>query len=248
MFEHRVYLASWGIFAGPAAWLVSLVDGRGARARAIAAGALVALWGALAVATHGRNAVWESKEAFARDGLEKSPGKARVYVTMGHALREKGRHDEAIRSYEAGLERARAANDARMEMQLLRNLGAAHEHSGRAAEAAAAFRAALERGEHPDLPPAGRRPRPGPAALPGEPRAGARGRGPPRRGLRGLAEGALVADRSRARRPRGGAREGVPLRGLLHGLAGRRHALRAHGRPPPHASAPDPTPGARGCR
>ncbi len=151
MFEHRVYLASWGIFVGPAAWLAALAAERGPRARVVATGALVALWAALAAATHARNAVWETKEAFAREALEKSPGKARVYVTMGHALREKGRHAEAIRSYEAGLVRARAANDTRMEMQLLRNLGAAYEHAGRPAEAAAAFRAALAKGEHPDL-------------------------------------------------------------------------------------------------
>lgn len=151
MFEHRVYLASWGVFVGPAAWLAALPARGGARARAAAMGALVALLGALAAATHARNAVWETRAAFARDALEKSPGKARVYVTMGYSLRQQGRHAEAIRSYEAGLERARAANDTRMEMQLLRNLGAAYDYSGRAAEGAAAFRAALAKGEHPDL-------------------------------------------------------------------------------------------------
>jgi len=150
--EHRVYLASWGVFAAVAVALERAVArlSRNRRASAASFGAVLLLWGTLAVALHRRNAVWESREALWRDALAKSPDKPGVRLSLGFAYRVQGRYDEAVAQYLAGLELARG--DAGMEVTLLRNLGAACAHAGRFDAAIAAYRNGLAKDpDDPDL-------------------------------------------------------------------------------------------------
>lgn len=104
MFEHRVYLASWGIVLAVAA-LARLALGRVSalwmRPAAVAAGLL--LVAALGMATHDRNAVWVTGESLWRDAVAKSPAKPRPHLNLGQALAEQGQTAEALRAYRRGL-------------------------------------------------------------------------------------------------------------------------------------------------
>jgi tetratricopeptide (TPR) repeat protein len=86
--EHRVYLASWGIFFPAAAAGVLAVrrlapDKRGALAGAAVA---VAVCAALSAALYRRAAVWESGVSLWSDAVSKSPGKPRPHMNLGYAL------------------------------------------------------------------------------------------------------------------------------------------------------------------
>jgi tetratricopeptide (TPR) repeat protein len=86
--EHRVYLASWGIFL-PAVAAAVLVQRRLApRKTSVWAGAAVALalCAALAVSLYQRAAVWETGVSLWTDVVSKSPGKARGHMNLGYAL------------------------------------------------------------------------------------------------------------------------------------------------------------------
>ena len=141
--EHRLYLASWGIFVA----IVAAGERAAARLRPrsgwAAALALAALWVALAVATHRRNAVWESSEALWRDAVAKSPAKGRNYLALGYALRVQGRFDDAFAAYVTGLQHARGI--ASLESSLLNGVGALYADTGRSPDAVAVFRLALEK-------------------------------------------------------------------------------------------------------
>jgi hypothetical protein len=105
--EHRLYLASWGPFAA-AAVLAERALARVRWRHAGTAGAAVvgAAWLSLALATFARNAVWETRVALWSDAAAKSPGKARVHLGLGHALRERwdlGNHRAVVDDDPAGL-------------------------------------------------------------------------------------------------------------------------------------------------
>ncbi len=133
LFEHRVYLASWGIFLA-AASLAALAWRRFLHEHptlALASLALVlATW---TVALHARNSVWETREALWSDAVGKSPDKARPRLSLGWAYRNSGRYAEAISQYQAGL--LRTKGDREMELKLVGNLGAALIGQQRFAEA-----------------------------------------------------------------------------------------------------------------
>jgi tetratricopeptide (TPR) repeat protein len=97
IFEHRVYLPSFGAFAAVATALVLLwTKVRTARfSRAVAAVTVVAIM-ALGTATFMRNEVWHSKISLWKDAMNKSPGKVRPYNNLGASLSDAGRPDEAI--------------------------------------------------------------------------------------------------------------------------------------------------------
>ena len=104
MFEHRVYLASWGIALAVVALArlaVERVPAPWVRPGIVGAGALVVV--ALATATHVRNAVWRTNESLWRDAVEKSPRKARPHLNLGQALWERGETAAALQSYLRGL-------------------------------------------------------------------------------------------------------------------------------------------------
>ena len=139
--EHRVYLASLGLFAATALGVERLLARvPGDRARRAAPALAGAAWLALAGATWHRNAVWETRLALWGDAAANSPHKARVHLGLGYALRERGRYGEAIAEYHRGL--ADVGGNADLEVQLLRNLGSALIYSQRLDEADAVLRRA----------------------------------------------------------------------------------------------------------
>jgi len=97
IFEHRIYLPSVGVFM--AAAVACVLQVAKARQPALARGLVVLAAGvvmALAVGTWQRNEVWGNEVALWRDVTEKSPRKARGYVTLGAALGAAGRMEEAV--------------------------------------------------------------------------------------------------------------------------------------------------------
>lgn len=96
--EHRVYLASWGLFLPAAAAAVlaqrRLAPGRrGAVALALGSLAICAL---LATALQRRATVWATSIALWSDVVAKSPDKLRGHMNLAGALVELKRYDEAI--------------------------------------------------------------------------------------------------------------------------------------------------------
>jgi Flp pilus assembly protein TadD len=142
--EHRVYLASWGLILvavlGGERLLARVAPGRRTLAAAILVGTV---WAVLAVALHRRNAVWENDLAFWSDVVEKSPGKARAQFGLGGAWMRRGDLERAAAAFDAGL--SCVGPDAPgMAASLLQNLGVAFIQLGRAPEAVAPLRRALE--------------------------------------------------------------------------------------------------------
>jgi len=142
VFEHRLYLASWGVFVAAAAgfgWLTARFALRPLPVRVFVA----CVWCALAGATWVRNSRWETPEALWRDAMAKSPEKARPYGGLGDTLLAQGRYPEALSVYADGL--ARTSGDPFYEAMFLAGMGRAQAGAGRLEEAAASLRAALAR-------------------------------------------------------------------------------------------------------
>jgi len=141
--EHRVYLASWGIFlAASLGGERLLVRLRPDKRPLVAALVVVAVWVGLAVALHRRNAVWETDLALWSDVVQGAPGKARGYLGLGTAKMRRGDLEGAAEALRAGL--GHVATDGRgLEASLLQNLGVALIELGRAPEAVSALRRAL---------------------------------------------------------------------------------------------------------
>ena len=98
--ERRVYLPSVGFFvavatAGAYAWRAVLP----ARAATATAATAVLLGLVLAAATFHRNRLWIDPVDLWEDTASKSPGKARVHLSLGVAYYERGRVDDAISEY-----------------------------------------------------------------------------------------------------------------------------------------------------
>jgi tetratricopeptide (TPR) repeat protein len=142
--EHRVYLASWGIFAAACAGLLRVLEDVPPRWVPAAAGAAAVLgWVAPAAALHRRNAVWESPRAFWEDVVAKGPGKARGYVNLASVALAEGRPEEAERLLGMALGLAHPLDPVRVAA--LFALGATHLVLGRTDEAVATLRQALDR-------------------------------------------------------------------------------------------------------
>jgi Flp pilus assembly protein TadD len=133
IFEHRPYLASWGIItslvATGALLYHRLRNTQGLRVTMVTRAVVVALMAALAIGLYERNKVWRSRKELWADVVEKSPGKARAHMNLGHALEMQGDFSGAIGEYKVAL---RLADDKSIrKIDLLRNLGAALLRLGR---------------------------------------------------------------------------------------------------------------------
>jgi Flp pilus assembly protein TadD len=142
--EHRVYLASWGLFLaavlGGERLLARVQPGRRAPWAALAVGAT---WTVLAVALHQRNAVWETDLALWNDVVARAPLMARARLGLGTAKIRRGDLEGAATEFAAGL--SRVAPDApALRVSLLHNLGGALIRLGRAPEAVAPLRQVIE--------------------------------------------------------------------------------------------------------
>ncbi len=143
LMEHRVYLASWGIFAAVAVSGERLLSRMPRVHSRLAARAIVlTLWTALGVVLYQRNAVWETQLALWTDAVAKSPLKARPHYGLGYAHQGRAEYDWAIREYSIALELVPGSwKDMRVET--LRNLGVALLYARRADQALVALRQAL---------------------------------------------------------------------------------------------------------
>jgi protein O-mannosyl-transferase len=138
MAEHRVYLASAGLFlvAGSLAGGVAqaLAPARRFTRMAVAAAGLVVLV-ALAGRTVLRNAIWSSPVLLWAEAAERAPAHWLPALVLGESLHAAGRHTEAILS----LEQARALGPN--VPAILANLGLCQLEVGARGEAAATFAA-----------------------------------------------------------------------------------------------------------
>jgi hypothetical protein len=109
IFEHRVYLASAGIFialidsffrTGLHHFIKERFPDTGTFAIVIAA---VALLLTLSVATFQRNKVWQTKLSLWEDAAKKSPMKSRVHNNLGNCYFLLDRYFEAIKEYEKAI-------------------------------------------------------------------------------------------------------------------------------------------------
>jgi len=142
MQEHRAYLAAWGPILALAVAAERILDRLAPPLRRrLAAGAVLALWIALAGALLARNAVWESQVSLWSDVAEKAPGKARGHQNLGHALMLAGRLEESVASYRRVLERLGDGSVERSDA--LRNLAGVFIEAHRPREAAEVLREAL---------------------------------------------------------------------------------------------------------
>jgi Flp pilus assembly protein TadD len=138
--EHRVYLASWGIFLGATTMAGAFLSEktRGS-ARNLATPILVTVTlGALFSVTWQRNEIWGSRLALWSDAAKKSPNKGRARANHAHALRAAGRQDEALREYVGALQLVGEKPD------LLRGLAGALYEMSRVAEAISVLQRARE--------------------------------------------------------------------------------------------------------
>ena len=122
--EHRVYLASWGIFTAAAMILGrALARLREERRRLVAVSLLGFLWCTLAICLHSRNRVWQDPIALWTDVVTKSPGNARGRVLLAAAYQDRGDLERAVAEYGVALKVA-ANHDLFQEVQARLGLGA----------------------------------------------------------------------------------------------------------------------------
>lgn len=91
IFEHKLYLISFGFLFAAATALAVLI-----RNPKILAGIFIVTVAVLTAASVTRNHVWSSEELLWEDALKKSPGKARVYANLSRIYSEMGRDGEAL--------------------------------------------------------------------------------------------------------------------------------------------------------
>lgn len=140
--EHRVYLASWGLFVAVAVGAERVVD-RWRIRPVVAGGVACVLLLALALLTFRRNAAWETRLGLWSDEVARAPENWRAHLNLGFALAERGRTDEAVREYRAAYALGGGATPATASY-ILNNIGAVLANAGRTAEAVVPLRQSLE--------------------------------------------------------------------------------------------------------
>ena len=139
IFEHRLYLASFGMATAFATLFTLFFEKYSAGVYGkipLFIAALIIL--ALSVATFQRNRLWGEKISLWQDVTTKSPRKARPYINLGAALGQAGRMEEAI----VALAKATRLNPNNPEPFV--NLGAALASIGRLDEASRALTRAVD--------------------------------------------------------------------------------------------------------
>jgi tetratricopeptide (TPR) repeat protein len=106
MAEHRVYLASGGLFIAAGAgfgWLLGRLTRWSAAMRPVAYAAGALLLGVLSILTVARNGVWADPVSLWRDAARKAPSMWQAHSGLGEALQDGRNCDEAIPAYEAAV-------------------------------------------------------------------------------------------------------------------------------------------------
>ncbi len=149
LMEHRVYLASLGVFLAVAAGAERALAALAPRPAWLPAAVTAAAWLLLAGLLHARNAVWETRRALWTDAVEKVPGNPRAWSNLALAAAQEGRAEEAIRRWEQAL--PLAEGEPVVLVRLLGNLGLELARAGRLEEAERALRRAVTIQPWPDL-------------------------------------------------------------------------------------------------
>jgi Flp pilus assembly protein TadD len=150
--EHRVYLASWGIFVAVVLTACRLIQHfRHSTRRAISVSLVIVVWSALAVTLFVRNAVWETRIAMGRDIATKDPQNPRAHALLGTAYLSAGNYDLAIPEFKLALDPTMAPGKLVNESSISMDLGAALVDTGRVAEGIVVLERAYER--NPTSPP-----------------------------------------------------------------------------------------------
>ena len=100
IFEHRMYLPSFGFLLCVSASLLELFR---SQRKCVALACIIGL--TLSVLTYQRNYVWTDDIAMWEDVIKKSPNKSRPYMNMGIANLQRGKWDKAIHYYNESLKR-----------------------------------------------------------------------------------------------------------------------------------------------
>jgi hypothetical protein len=141
MAEHRVYLASAGIFIAIAAvvgwWLDVRDPARRSRLRAYAAASALIIT-VLCVLTVMRNQIWADPVSLWAEATAHAEGMWEPHYALADALRERGHCGDAVPEYKKVVELSSAHRDAYV------NLGICLAQTGQFDEAERAFRRALE--------------------------------------------------------------------------------------------------------
>jgi tetratricopeptide (TPR) repeat protein len=98
IFEHRVYLPSFGLFAALAilvAYGVARVPSL--RGRQVIIAALLCIMIALGVATYSRNSVWRTEISLWEDNIKKTPKLMEVYNNLTNAYLKEKRYEDVVR-------------------------------------------------------------------------------------------------------------------------------------------------------
>ena len=107
MAEHRVYLASCGIFlsiGSAIGWLRPAEAGHFVRyVRVLGAVALALVLISFGAETMLRNAVWADPVALWREAVDLAPAHYRPRLLLGEALQDAGRRDEAVEQYQEAI-------------------------------------------------------------------------------------------------------------------------------------------------
>ena len=136
MAEHRVYLASGGLFLAAGSLVgssMSYLSRVSALARLLGYSALVAGLLAFSGRTFLRNAIWADPVKLWREAADKAPTDPLARIVLGEVLHDAGRHQEAVESFQAALKLD--PNEPLTYFKLSMCL----TESGRAAEATAAL-------------------------------------------------------------------------------------------------------------
>jgi len=137
MAEHRVYLASCGLFLAGALAIgrVEAALGRARLIRVLAYAALTVSLLSLSARTMLRNAVWASPVRLWQEAAEGAPDEWIPHAVLGEALDNTGRHEEAIAAHRAALRLRPEEETGYMK------LGTSLAETGRFEEATAIFEA-----------------------------------------------------------------------------------------------------------
>jgi tetratricopeptide (TPR) repeat protein len=141
MAEHRVYLASAGVFIVVAQAMGRWVEGRPLSRGVLPAGYAITLFGVLAalfVLTLERNRVWASPVALWTEATVHAQGMWEPHYALADSLRESGDCARAVAAYRQVVELHPAHRDSYI------NLGICLAETGQPAEAERSFRRALE--------------------------------------------------------------------------------------------------------
>jgi tetratricopeptide (TPR) repeat protein len=129
IFEHRVYLPSFGFFLCFTVCIFLIKNRLREPLNRAVIPALVLVIIILAGAAYARNTIWSSSLALWEDAVKKSPMKARPHINLGKALFDRGDTDAAIKEYLSAINLDPNYDAA------YSNLGACYESLGRLDEA-----------------------------------------------------------------------------------------------------------------